>query len=121
MHPGNGQPFTLANRFRGGDTITGIEGVLQFSFSKWRIQPTTYGTFTAVNHRPAGSPDVGGSIRVASANVLNYFLTLDRGGSTVDCEPVGNKQECRGADADQPNEPRAAADQDPRQPRGTGR
>jgi hypothetical protein len=103
-HPGNGLPFSLDNRFRGGDTITGIEGVLQFSFNLYRIQPTTYGTYTAVNERPSSSPDVGGSIRVASANVLNYFRTLDRGGSTEDCGPVGHKQECRGADADQPLE-----------------
>ena len=103
-HPGNGLPFSLDNRFRGGDTITGIEGVVQFSFGIYRIQPTTYGTYAAVNDRPSSSPDVGGSIRVASANVLNYFLTLDRGGSTVDCGPVGHKQECRGADEDQPLE-----------------
>jgi uncharacterized protein len=94
-HPGNGQPFSLTNRFRGGDTITGIEGVIQFSFGVYRLQPTTYGTFTEVNPRPITSPDVGGSVRVASANVLNYFLTLDASGNL--CGPVGNKQECRGA------------------------
>ncbi len=103
-HPGNGLPFSLDNRFRGGDTITGIEGVVQYSFGVYRLQPTTYGDYASVNPRPDGAPDVGGSVTVASANVLNYFLTLDRGGSTVDCGPVGNKQECRGADADQPLE-----------------
>jgi predicted extracellular nuclease len=94
-HPGNGQPFSVENRFRGGDTITGIEGVLQFSFSAYRLHPTTYGTYTAVNPRPTIAPDVGGSVRVASANVLNYFLTLDQPGNL--CGPAGNQQECRGA------------------------
>ena len=103
-HPGNGQPFSLENRFRGGDTITGITGILDQSFGLYRLQPTAYGDYTAKNPRPTDAPPVGGDIQVASFNVLNYFLTLDQGGNTVDCGPAGNKQECRGADADQPNE-----------------
>ena len=39
---------------------------------------------------------VGGSLKIAGFNVLNYFLTLDDGGD--DCGPAGNKQECRGAE-----------------------
>ncbi len=103
-HPGNGDPFSLTNRFRGGDTITGITGIMDFSFSLYRLQPIEYGDFTVKNARPTAAPNVGGEVTVASFNVLNYFLTLDQGGSTEDCGPVGNKQECRGADADQPNE-----------------
>ena len=103
VHPGNGQAFSLENSFRGGDTITGITGVIDHSFGLYRVHPTAYGDYTVENPRPA-APAVGGEIQVASFNVLNYFLTLDQGGSTTDCGPEGNKQECRGADADQPEE-----------------
>ena len=103
VHPGNGQAFSLENSFRGGDTITGITGVIDHSFGLYRVHPTAYGDYTVENPRP-DAPAVGGEIQVASFNVLNYFLTLDQGGSTTDCGPEGNKQECRGADADQPEE-----------------
>lgn len=93
-HPGNGEPFSLTNRFRGGDTITGIQGILDDSFSRYRIQPTVYGDYQAKNPRPADAPVVGGELQVASANVLNYFLTLDQG--TNKCGPSLN-QDCRGA------------------------
>ncbi|MFZ5870844.1 MAG: lamin tail domain-containing protein, partial [Actinomycetota bacterium] len=72
-HPGNGQPFSLDNRFRGGDTVTGVAGVLDHTFGAYRVQPTRYGDYAAVNPRPA-APEVGGSVTVASFNVLNYFL-----------------------------------------------
>ena len=93
-HPGNGQPFSLDNRFRGGDTITGIRGILDEAFSAYRLQPTDYGVFTVKNPRPAEAPEVGGDVKVASFNVLNYFLTLDQG--TNKCGPE-RTQDCRGA------------------------
>ena len=92
-----------ANFFRGGDTITNLTGVLHWSFAggaapnAWRIRPVTEAydyAFTPVNTRPA-VPDVGGSLKVASFNVLNYFLTIDT--SNV-CAPTQN-QDCRGADS----------------------
>ena len=39
---------------------------------------------------------MGGSLKVASFNVLNYFTTLDDGVNDI-CGPAGD-QECRGAD-----------------------
>ncbi|WP_395726974.1 ExeM/NucH family extracellular endonuclease [Nakamurella sp.] len=103
-HPGNGEPFGLTNRFRGGDTLTGVTGVVDETFGTYRIQPTAPASYTPANPRPAAPPAVGGSVKVAGLNVLNYFLTLDDG--TVAgriCGPARN-QECRGADADQPAE-----------------
>ncbi len=94
IHPGNGQPFTLDNRFRGGDTITGITGIMDYGFSTYRLEPTDYGTYQSVNDRPASPPDVGGTVTVASFNVLNYFVTLDRDGNR--CGPH-HDQDCRGA------------------------
>ncbi len=43
----------------------------------WRVQPTQGADFTAANPRPAAVPEVGGTTKVASFNVLNYFTTLD--------------------------------------------
>lgn len=95
-HPGNGEPFSTENSFRGGDTVTGVVGVIDHTFGLYRIQPTEYGEYDAVNPRPADAPDVGGSIQVASFNVLNYFLTIDQGPDV--CGPLLN-QDCRGADS----------------------
>jgi uncharacterized protein len=93
-HP-NGMAFTLANRFRGGDTLTNVTGVVHYSFSRYRIQPTTGADYTAVNTRPAAPEDVGGDITVAAFNVLNYFLTIDDGPDI--CGPLED-MDCRGAD-----------------------
>lgn len=97
-HP-NGAPFSLANRFRGGDTVQNTVGVLGYGFGLYRIQPTQPADYVAVNPRP-DTAIVGGAIRVASMNTLNFFLTLDYpSGSPLDntCGPLRNV-ECRGAD-----------------------
>jgi len=39
IHP-NGLEFTLDNRFRGGDLVSAVTGVMDYEFSKYRIQPT---------------------------------------------------------------------------------
>ncbi len=102
-HPYPG--LSTTNYFRGGDTITNLTGVLHWSFAgqsgtdAWRIRPVTEAysyAFTPVNPRPT-APAVAGSLKVASFNVLNYFLTIDT--SDV-CAPTQN-QDCRGADSAQ--------------------
>jgi predicted extracellular nuclease len=50
-----------------------LTGVLDHRFGYYRVQPTMMPEFTASNSRPASPPDVGGRLRVASFNVLNYF------------------------------------------------
>ncbi len=95
IHPGNGEVFDLSNLFRGGDLITGITGVIDETFGLYRLQPTTYGTYTPTNPRTAAPDDVGGDLKVASFNVLNYFTTLDDSGAI--CGP-SRSQDCRGAD-----------------------
>jgi predicted extracellular nuclease len=102
-HPVPG--LSITNYFRGGDTITNLTGVLHWSFAgqngtdAWRIRPVveeySY-AFTPVNLRPE-VPTVDGNLKVASFNVLNYFLTIDT--SNV-CSPAQN-QDCRGADSAQ--------------------
>ena len=94
-HP-NGEAFTLDNRFRGGDMVANVMGVMDHSFGLYRVQPTEGADYTAVNLRPVAPEDVGGSLTVASFNVLNYFTTLDDGTNDI-CGPARD-QECRGAD-----------------------
>jgi predicted extracellular nuclease len=103
-HP-NGDPFSLTNLFRGGDTVTDTIGVLTYSFGLYRIEPTAPATYTAVNPRPVAPAPVGGDLRVASLNTLNYFLTPDYPGGSLDnaCGPLQD-MECRGWDADQSDE-----------------
>jgi len=104
-HP-NGLPFSLSNRFRGGDTVANAIGVLGYDFSLYRIIPTGPADYTATNPRPASPEPVGGTIRVATMNTLNFFVTADYPtGDPLDnkCGPANN-QECRGWDSDQVDE-----------------
>ena len=104
-HP-NGAAFALSNRFRGGDKVQNTVGVLGYDFSLYRIVPTGPADYTPVNPRPAAPEPVGGSLRVAAMNTLNFFITPDYPtGNPLDnkCGPLQNV-ECRGADFDQPLE-----------------
>jgi predicted extracellular nuclease len=104
-HP-NGLPFSLANLFRGGDHVQNAVGVLGWDFNLYRIFPTGPADYTATNPRPAAPEAVGGSIRVAAMNTLNFFVTLDTTANDSGPGPCGGNAnlDCRGADADQPSE-----------------
>jgi uncharacterized repeat protein (TIGR01451 family) len=94
--------------FRGGDEVHNLTGVLHWSFSgvsgtdAWRIRPVqaTPATFTVANPRPTTAPAVGGAIKAAGMNLLNYFTTIDTTSSSSSgpCGPSGG-QDCRGADS----------------------
>jgi len=94
IHP-NGDIFNLDNLFRGGDTVQNVTGVVDYYYG-YKIQPTMGADYVAANSRTAAPDDVGGNLKVASFNVLNYFTTLDDGINDI-CGPDGI-QECRGAD-----------------------
>ena len=94
IHP-NGSIFDLGNLFRGGDTVANIIGLMDYGFDEYRIQPIQGADYTVVNPRPDSPEDVGGDIKVASFNVLNYFSTIDTGAWI--CGPLQD-MECRGAD-----------------------
>lgn len=83
-HP-NGEAFTLENRFRGGDVVQNVVGILEYRFGDYRIQPTAGAEYVPRNPRTASPDPVGGSLTVASFNVLNYFTTLNsRGADTAE-------------------------------------
>ena len=93
---------TAGYSIRAGDSLDDLTGNLRYSRGSggngdqsWRLMPTEDPTFESVNPRP-GAPSVGGSIRVASFNVLNYFSTVDSGQNN--CGPQRDSA-CRGADS----------------------
>lgn len=57
---------------RMGSTTTSLTGVMGYGFNVYRLQPTIAPSWT-VAPRPTSSPDVGGRVKVASFNVLNFF------------------------------------------------
>ncbi len=73
-HP-NGESFSRDHSLRSGDLVSNATGILDWRFGVWRIQPTQ-GAEVSANPRPE-VPEVGGTTKVASFNVLNYFTTLD--------------------------------------------
>ncbi len=107
-HP-NGLPFSLANKFRGGDHVANAVGVLGFDFNLYRIFPTGAADYSATNERPTAPEPVGGTLKVAAMNTLNFFLTQDTTASDTGAGPCGGNAnlDCRGADAnaDPPADP----------------
>jgi len=79
-----GNPLSSSNTLRGGDTVTGLSGILDDRFGasnlgNYRIQAVAPVDFQPTNPRTE-VPDVGGSLKVASFNVLNYFNGDGMGG-----------------------------------------
>lgn len=77
---GNGVP-------RAGDSVSALVGVLDFGLAGtssagpglYRLQPTQAPQFAATNPRNSAPPAVGGNLRLAAMNVLNYFTTFTNG------------------------------------------
>ena len=102
-----GQPLTAANTLRGGDTVTGVTGVLNYTWggnaasaNAYRIRPVTPSAtvdFQPTNPRPTSPPAVGGDTRVVGMNLLNFFNTLDVAGINCTGGAAGAPIDCRGA------------------------
>ena len=103
----DGDELTASNTLRGGDTATGTVGVMTYTWAgnaasgnAYRLRPIGaldgFINFEATNPRPTSAPNVGGTVQVASFNVLNYFLTIDD--RSNNCGPAQD-QNCRGADS----------------------
>jgi predicted extracellular nuclease len=69
-----------------GDQLLDETFVLHFGFGAWRLQPVDIDALTdaladnRTRPRPQDPPDVGGTLQVASFNVLNYFNGDGQGG-----------------------------------------
>ncbi len=110
----NPTPFLGSdNTLRDGDTVPSITGVIDYGLAtssnadpgSWRIVPTVAPVFTRVNARTARPDEVGGTLKVGTANVLNFFTTFTNGqnaaGATGQGCTVGTSTSagnCRGAD-----------------------
>jgi predicted extracellular nuclease len=71
---------------RTGDVVRGVQGVLGWGFNAWRVQPTVTPEFVVRNARRELPPAVGGQLKVASLNVLNWFTTLGARGASNEAE-----------------------------------
>ena len=79
--------------------------MLSYGFDEWRLQPTTpvnaqtpaigRTTFKSTNPRTAAPEEVGGDIRLASLNVLNYFVHFGGEARGADDEAGLAKQEAK--------------------------
>ncbi|WP_340678245.1 ExeM/NucH family extracellular endonuclease, partial [Paraglaciecola sp.] len=75
VYPAGG--LSALNTLRGGDTVSSLTGILDYSFGQYRVIPTEFPTFVATNSRTA-EPELSlGNLKVASLNVLNYFTSLN--------------------------------------------
>lgn len=98
---------------RAGDSTRDLTGVIDLNTvggtptrSLYKLQPTQPVTFSRDNPRPTAPGFVAGNVKVASANVLNFFTTFTNGASVFDAATnqgcsLGNsvsKSNCRGAD-----------------------
>ena len=89
---------------RAGSSVKGLTGILRYSRGSgasgtetWRLLATVDPVFAADNPRP-DAPDIKGELRIAGANVLNFFSTIDSGKN--DCGPAA-RSGCRGADSEE--------------------
>lgn len=104
-----GQPLSASNTLRGGDTVTGLRGVLTFTWGGNSASPNAYRLrpvgslggsapdFQPTNPRPTTVPSVGGTLTAAGMNQLNYFNTFGTGACTGGVG--GAPTDCRGADS----------------------
>ena len=72
--------LSAVNTVRVGDTVSNLQGVLDYAYRQYRIQPTEAPAITPSNARPAATqlPSTG-QLTIASYNVLNYFNGNDTG------------------------------------------
>lgn len=98
--------FSPTSPLRVGDRVEAFgPTVLSYGFNEWRLQPTTpvsaatppagRTTFTSTNPRTAAPENVGGDIRLASFNVLNYFVHFGGEARGADDEAGLVKQEAK--------------------------
>jgi predicted extracellular nuclease len=88
--------LSAGNSLRLGDTVSILSAVVDYSSGEYLVIPTVAPSFKATNAR-ISQPDLKlGNLKVASLNVLNYFITIDDGSAI--CGPT-NDARCRGADS----------------------
>ncbi len=112
----NPTPYIGAdNTLRAGDTLPGgVTGVIDYGpatsdlggILSYRIHPTVAPVFVRSNARTTTPPAQGGTVKVASFNVLNFFTTFSNGQTAAGATGQGcslggavSAANCRGADS----------------------
>ncbi len=106
QHP-NPTPY-LASGVRAGSTTDAITGVLDDGLAtagdsgpvRYHLHPVSPPRFSVANGRRSAPAAVGGDVKVASFNLLNYFSAFTDGAGTADGCSLGGtvaRQHCRGA------------------------
>ena len=98
----------LASGARAGDTVGAITGVIDYGLATnnnpglglYKIHPVAAPVFSLGNPRTTAPDAVGGNLKVASFNVLNYFTTFTNASLPAGCSQGGVTlpSNCRGAD-----------------------
>lgn len=78
-YPQPGPWADASGTLRCGSVITDLTGVLHYSFGDYKIEPV--GEVQVSHHARTPPPAVGGSLRAAGLNVLNFYSTLGEGGA----------------------------------------
>ncbi len=88
--------LTAMQTLRGGDIVRNVTGVLNYTWGGNAASPNAYrvravepgferangmASFAPGNPRPTAPPSVGGSLKVVTFNVLNYFTTFGSRGA----------------------------------------
>jgi predicted extracellular nuclease len=103
-----GTALTSSSTFSHGDTISNVTGVIRYSNpigttgttgatgeQNYRLIATEAFTVTDANPRDAAPASVGGTLKIASFNVLNFFTSLN---TSTGVDPSLSGQDPRGAD-----------------------
>jgi predicted extracellular nuclease len=85
--------LTAYNTLRSGDSVTNLVGVVDYAAASYRVHATQAPGFVATNARSATPAYVGGSLKVASFNVLNYFNGDGQGGGFPTSRGASTHQE----------------------------
>lgn len=84
-----------APTLRAGSRLAPFVGVVGLGLEGWVVHPTTPLAVAVANPRPADAPEVGGDLRVASANLHNYFITAGSRGALDAAELDRQRQKLR--------------------------
>ncbi|WP_130537214.1 ExeM/NucH family extracellular endonuclease [Thiomicrorhabdus indica] len=81
------------NTLRSGDMVTSLQGVVNYSYGNYQIQPTVTPQTESQNLRTLQPESIGGSLKIASFNVLNYFNGDGQGGGFPTSRGADNFEE----------------------------
>ena len=85
--------LSALSTLRVGDSLPELTGVMDQRFGVYRIQPIGPIEFAETNPRPAAPAPVGGNLKIASFNVLNFFNGDGLGGGFPTARGANTPQE----------------------------